>query len=157
GVWIPVNLTVARLHIQPQTLALITARDIRERHETLQQLQKTEAELRHVLTSVSDCLWSAVVDPAGRWTYRLVSPVVERITGRPAAYFLNVNWASIVHREDRSRWESAASRLGKGEPVQQEYRIVRPDGGVRWVRESVSVSRDGEKSVHLDGVISDVS
>src|SRR4051812_15913670 len=88
GLWVPVNLSVARLHIQPRTLALITARDIRERHETLQRLQKTEAELRRVLHSVSDCLYSAVVDPAGRWTYRLVSPVVERITGRPAAFFL---------------------------------------------------------------------
>src|SRR4051812_28221835 len=27
GVWVPVNLTVARLHVEPRTLALITARD----------------------------------------------------------------------------------------------------------------------------------
>ena len=30
GVWVPVNLSIARLHVQPKTLALITARDVRE-------------------------------------------------------------------------------------------------------------------------------
>src|SRR5262245_16137139 len=28
GVWIPVNLTISRLHVKPKTLALITARDV---------------------------------------------------------------------------------------------------------------------------------
>src|SRR5438445_9503418 len=31
GVWVPVNLTVSRLHAEPRTLGLVTARDIRER------------------------------------------------------------------------------------------------------------------------------
>src|SRR4051794_21840502 len=29
GVWLPVNLTISRLHLKPKTLALITARDVR--------------------------------------------------------------------------------------------------------------------------------
>jgi two-component system cell cycle sensor histidine kinase/response regulator CckA len=60
GVWVPVNLTVTRLHMRPKTLGLITARDIRERknfeasllreisdnkrlEERLRQAQKMEA------------------------------------------------------------------------------------------------------------------
>ena len=58
-VWLPVNLTVTRLHVRPKTLALITARDIRAVREAHRQVQQKEAELRRVLTSVSDCLWSA--------------------------------------------------------------------------------------------------
>ena len=64
GVWVPVNLTVTRLHIQPKTLALITARDVRERHEAQARLQEAEGELRRVMASVSDCLWSAASTPA---------------------------------------------------------------------------------------------
>src|SRR5262245_42763902 len=30
GVWSPVNVTITRLHVKPRTLALITARDMRE-------------------------------------------------------------------------------------------------------------------------------
>ena len=68
-VWVPVNITIARLHVQPKTLALITARDVREHREALAQLKAKEAELHRVLTSVSDCLWSAEIDEAGRWAY----------------------------------------------------------------------------------------
>jgi PAS domain S-box-containing protein len=46
GVWVPVNLSVSRLHVKPKTLALITARDIREQRETFQRLKRLEAELR---------------------------------------------------------------------------------------------------------------
>jgi two-component system cell cycle sensor histidine kinase/response regulator CckA len=40
GVWVPVNLTVTRLHARPKTLGLITVRDISER-------KKFEASLLH--------------------------------------------------------------------------------------------------------------
>jgi two-component system cell cycle sensor histidine kinase/response regulator CckA len=46
GVWIPVNLTVTRLHARPATLGLITVRDISEHkrlEEQLRQAQKLEA------------------------------------------------------------------------------------------------------------------
>src|SRR3954463_16777240 len=59
GVWVPVNVTVTRLHLEPRTLALITVRDMREQFESTQRLQRMEAELRRVLAAVSDCLWSA--------------------------------------------------------------------------------------------------
>src|SRR4051794_36948290 len=42
GVWIPVNLTVSRLHVQPRTLALITARDVRAQHEAHARLTNME-------------------------------------------------------------------------------------------------------------------
>ena len=143
GVWLPVNVTVTRLHVRPRTLAMITARDVRERHETLTQLQVAEEELRRVLSSVSDCLWSVDVDDAGQWTYRYMSPVVESITGRPAEHFRGgwQCWQDIVHPEDRSRWKAAVARLVAGEPVQEEYRILRADGEVRWVRDRVTVNR----------------
>src|SRR5262245_45487261 len=48
GVWVPVNVTVTRLHVQPRTLALITARDVREQREAHARLQKMEAEQRRI-------------------------------------------------------------------------------------------------------------
>ena len=76
GVWIPVNLTVNRLHVKPKTLALITARDVREQRKAHEQLKEIESELRRVMESVSDCIWSREIDPlAGSLTgiYRLWS------------------------------------------------------------------------------------
>src|SRR5919204_2972683 len=67
GVWVPVNVTITRLHLQPRTLALITARDMREQHEAHQRLQRMEAEMRRILAAVSDCLWSAEWSAEGKW------------------------------------------------------------------------------------------
>jgi PAS domain S-box-containing protein len=159
GVWVPVSLTVARLHVKPKTLALITARDVREQREALVQLRDKEAELRRVTTSVSDGLWSAEID-GGRWSYRYFSPVVARITGRPPEYFLGGPhlWRGTVHPDDRAQWDRAAARLRAGQPSQQEYRLVWPDGTVRWVRDSVLVSRGADgQPLRLDGVLTDIT
>jgi PAS domain S-box-containing protein len=160
GVWVPVNLTVARLHVQPKTLALITARDVREQREASARVEKAEAELRRVLASVADCVWSAEADPAGGWSYRYISPVVERITGRPPDYFVTglPRWAGIVHADDRPHWERAVARLRGGEPTQQEYRVLWPDGSSRWVHETVAVAREADgRTLRLDGVLADVT
>jgi PAS domain S-box-containing protein len=156
--WVPVNLTISRLHVQPRTLALITARDVREQREAYQRLEDMEAQLRRVLSSVSDCLWSAELDAATNWKYEYLSPVVERITGRPAEFFLPglARWEHILYAEDRPRWQEAIARLRAGKPSQAEYRIVLPDGSCRWVRESVTLT-PGETSHRADGVLTDIT
>src|SRR5262249_4122871 len=87
GVWVPVNITITRLHIQPRTLALMTARDVREQRAAHDRLKKVEAELRRVLASVSDCIWSAEVTGTA-WTFRYLSPVIQKITNETAEHFL---------------------------------------------------------------------
>src|SRR4051794_14317579 len=158
GVWVPVTAPITRLHLQPRTLALITARDMREQYEAHQRVQRMEAELRRVLAAVSDCLWSAEWSAEGKWTYRYLSPVVENLTGRPAAHFLTdlARWHEVIHPDDRASWQAALRRLRAGQASQIDYRVVWPDGSVRWLRESVRVARrpDGQ-SLQLDGVLTD--
>jgi PAS domain S-box-containing protein len=167
-VWIPVNLTVARLHVKPKTLALVTVRDIRERwqgqaelKEANARLREVEVELRRVLASIPDCLWSAELDEAGRVAYGSYSPVVEAITGQPAEFFQAgiQRWWSIIHPEDQRRWEAALLRWRSGQPTQEEYRVIRPDGTCRWVRESVqgSLRSNGRRYIRLDGLIRDIT
>jgi PAS domain S-box-containing protein len=168
GVWIPVNLSIARLHVHPKTLALITARDMREQHETLRRLAEMEAELRRVMASVSDCLWSGECNDlshhskgaGGGWVYRYFSPVVENLTGRAPQVFLGSphQWRSILHPDDLPRWVRALERLRGGQNSQEEYRIIAPDERIRWLRESVRVTRQPNgKTWRLDGVLSDIT
>lgn len=163
--FIPVSLTVTRLNLGAQSLGLITAHDIREQREAYSRLKKVEAEMRRVLTSVSDCLWSARLDGAGLYTYRYFSPVVENITGRTPKYFMDrdgpieeLRWRRIVDPRDLARWEQFAARIRAGASSQEEYRVLRPDGRVCWVRESVRVSQShNHQALVLDGVISDIT
>ncbi len=158
-IWVPVNLTTARLHVKPKTLALITARDIRSQRDAHQRLEEKEAELRRVLSSVSDCLWSAEISRDGTMTYRFLSPVVTRITGRaPETFSHGLDpWRRLVHPEDRPIWDDAIRLLRTGQSSQAEYRVRHADGSVRWVRERVSAAAGPDASWLLDGILDDVT
>ncbi len=160
GVWVPVNLTATRLHGEARPLGLITARDITERRTALARLQQAEQELRRVLSTVSDSLWSVELDASGQSVSAYCSPVIERLTGRPPDFFTGpATWFSIIHPEDRQHVEQNLAQLLAGCPViQDEYRIVWPDGAVRWVRDStVSSPADANGHRRLDGILSDVT
>ncbi|MFO0929919.1 MAG: response regulator [Gemmataceae bacterium] len=160
GVWVPVNVTITRLHLQPRTLALITARDMREQYEAHQRVQRMEAELRRVMNAVSDCLWSAEWAADGTWKYHLLSPVVQNLLGRPPTYFTAdpPKWREVVHPDDRKTWDEARGRMRAGQASQIEYRVVWPDRTVHWVRESVRVSvRRETGTLQLDGVVTDIT
>jgi two-component system sensor histidine kinase/response regulator len=160
GVWIPVNVSIARLHVRPKTLALITARDVREQHDTMRRLTDMEAEMRRVMASVSDCLWSGECNNEQEWKYRYFSPVVESLTGQPPQAFLGEpqRWQRIVHADDVPHWRGAVERLRRGQDSHEEYRIVTADGRTRWLRESVRATAQADgKSWRLDGVLSDIT
>src|SRR5262249_49200885 len=156
-----VSVSISRLHPPDgEALALFTLRDRTEQVAAFRRLQRTEAELRRVLVSVSDCLWSCRIEADGRWRYRYLSPVVERLTGRPVGHFLEDPgaWAAVVDPEDLPRGCAGAARAAGGEAGEIEYRIRRADGTTGWVRESVTVATDEPGGVRmLHGVLTDVS
>ncbi len=159
--WTPVSLTISRLHLPgSEPLALLTFRDRTEQAEAYRRVQRTEAELRRVLVSVSDCLYSYRVDPRGGRRYRYLSPVVERLAGRPVSHFLDdpLRWGELVEPEDRDRWREFALGLPTQAEGELEYRIRRPDGLVRWVRERAATTapEDGP-GVLVHGILSDVT
>jgi PAS domain S-box-containing protein len=159
GRWVPVAVTISPLHFEGgDPLALFALRDRREQVEAQRRVQRTEAELRRVLMSVSDCLWTCRVEPDGRWRYRSLSPVVQRLTGRSVGVYLEDPnaWEAGIDPEDLPRWRAFRAKLAAGQSGELEHRIRRPDGTRVWVRESVLVAPD-EDGLLLHGVVTDVS
>jgi signal transduction histidine kinase/ActR/RegA family two-component response regulator len=159
--WTPVSLTIARLHL-PNTppLALLTFRDRSEQVEAYRRVQRTEIELRRVLVSVSDCLYSYRLDARGQRRYRYLSPVVERLAGRPVSYFLDDpwRWGEVVELEDQPRWREFICGLQPQGSAELEYRIRRPDGALRWVRESIgSAAPEEGTGLLVHGILSDIT
>src|SRR4051812_6259516 len=125
GAWVPVNLTVSRLHVPPRPLGLIIARDDRERRNALNQTRRGGAELRKVLASSPAALWSAEraagPDVTVGWQFRYVSPLLARIAGRPADYFDHpFKWAEVVHPHDREAYRATLRRLLTGQATDVE-------------------------------------
>ena len=88
-----------------------------------------------------------------------VNPAFERVYGISARdlYARPSLWIDAMHPEDRERvlGEIEAQR---GRPMELEYRIVRPDGGIRWIRDVTSPVKDEQgKTILLAGHADDVT
>jgi PAS domain S-box-containing protein len=154
------EVTLSRLEIAGEAHLLALIRDVTEQRRAQEERKRSEGELKSVLASVSDYLWSADIDTQGHMIYRYYSPVVEKITGRPPEFYMPgpERWLSTIHPDDRGRLAAAVGTLITGQlPVlTEEYRIIRPDGAVRWVHDSVQMRRQ-DGSTRVDGVVSDIT
>ncbi len=135
--------------------------DITERKRGEEDSLESAARFQRVLASVSDHIWSAEFDRQGKWTYHYFSPVVEKITGRPPEFYAESpkKWLSTVYPEDKFRLVQAFERLQSGLSAheEEEYRIVLPDGVVRWIRDSATVTQLEQDRFRIDGVVSDIT
>ncbi|MFH1137902.1 MAG: PAS domain S-box protein [Pseudomonadota bacterium] len=91
-----------------------------------------------------------------------ISPAFERLWGVPLANALEnpAICLTMVHPEDRARVSGIinANLADPGERLELEFRIVRPDGGVRWVQDSISGVRDEDgRFIRLAGITRDVT
>jgi PAS domain S-box-containing protein len=66
---------------------------------------------------------------------RFISQAYERIWGRTcdSAYAEPSSWVESIHPEDRAGVIQEFERAGAGGQTQVEYRILRPDGEIRWI------------------------
>ncbi len=109
------------------------ARDITEELAASRGLRASEESLRLLTDNIREVFW--VVDPATSQV-RYVSPAYEVIWGRSCESLRSEprSWIDAVHLEDRARVEESFARQKDG-PTETTYRIVRPDGSERWIRD----------------------
>jgi PAS domain S-box-containing protein len=125
----------------------VTARKTAER-----ALRETEERFRQLADNLEDVFW--IADPAnGRMIY--VSPAYEKLWGRAAGpEYAN---CQAVHPDDRERIRSRFSVSAIESRVDEEYRILRPDGSIRWVRDRALPVRDALGRVRVVGFTEDIT
>jgi two-component system, sensor histidine kinase and response regulator len=139
GVWVPINLTIARLHVQPKVLALLTVRDMRERAQAEKQLQRAVeamAHERHLLHTLMDNLPDSVYFKDRESRFLRINASLARRFGlqRPAEAEgkTDFNYFTKEHAEQSHRDEQEV--ICTGTPlVNKEEKETWPDGSVSWV------------------------
>jgi PAS domain S-box-containing protein len=131
--WVWVDLTVSLVRNAASAPAYLIAviQNIGDRKNAEEALQKSETRFRQIAETIEEVVWSADA-ASGKVLY--ISPAYERVWGRTCAslYENPESFLDSVHPDDRG---CVLAALGKhrGIPFDQEYRIVRPDGAVRWI------------------------
>jgi len=127
-----------------------------ERHASEQDLRESQTHFRQLADNIEEVFWLRT-----RTEMLYVSPAYEDIWGRA---FEDISDSAdghlgLVHPQDMERvrrayyqsWESGAR-------FDEEYRIVRPDGAVRWIHAVAwAFSMDGEAETRQAGYAVDVT
>ena len=131
--------------------------EVGERERAVEELSESELRFRQLAENIDEAFF--LVDPrSGQFLY--ISPAFQAIYGRSCAsiHAAPRSWLDLVHPDDR--WQAMAifSPANARSPFDHEYRIVRPDGAVRWIRvRSFPIPGAGQRIYRIAGVAADVT
>jgi PAS domain S-box-containing protein len=132
--------------------------EMNERRRAEEKLRKSEERFREMAEHISEAFW--LYD----WDKREViytSPAYESIWNRPIEdlYASEDEWNESVHPDDLEYARASFKQIvhtGGGE--KREYRIVRPDGSVRWVSDrGFAIKDENGLVVRIAGIAEDIT
>jgi PAS domain S-box-containing protein len=120
-------------------------------------LRESVERFRQIAENIREAFF--VVDLDTKQTI-YVSPAWAEIWRRPQreAYELPGVWIETLHPDDRARLQASRQLVATGETSTDTFRVVRPDGAVRWVRErTFPVKNDAGQVYRLVGLAEDIT
>ncbi|HMU84989.1 MAG TPA: PAS domain-containing protein, partial [Leptospiraceae bacterium] len=131
--------------------------DITAAKAASEALALAERKFSDLAETIDEVFWMVNKD---KTQMLYVSPAFERIFERTCAslYQNPLEWIECIHPDDRRRvLESAMNQVSSGHYA-EDYRIVRPDGQIRWIRDTgfTRKNRNGEV-IGFAGVARDIT
>ncbi|TCS35181.1 PAS domain S-box-containing protein [Paucimonas lemoignei] len=107
------------------------------------QLRESERRFRQIAENVSDVFW--MFDCKDQQLL-YISPAYERLWQRDKSRLAEqpLDWLEPIHPDDRIRVATAFSRFCESGMFEEEYRLVRPDGQITWIRDRGFPVRDDD-------------
>ncbi len=156
GSELPVVIRVGRLDDGSAIVSIRDARTLIAKRDAEAALAEAEERFRSLVEQIPAVVYA---DDGAVTTY--VNPQIEEILGvTPEEYREDPDlWMRMIHPDDRERvrHETDAFMKGQGEDL-GDYRMIRPDGRIVWVRDRAYAHRDGQGHVVFEhGIMFDVT
>ena len=135
-----------------------TCTNIHEQRRALEALAGSEETLRQITENIREVFWMSDREIQA---ILYISPAYEQIWGRTCRSLIEdpTSWAASIHPQDRERaFAHTLEMQARGESFVHQYRIVRPDGAVRWIQDRGFPVRDEHgQVVRFVGTATDVT
>ncbi|MDO4544756.1 MAG: PAS domain-containing sensor histidine kinase [Bacillota bacterium] len=123
-----------------------------------QELDKTEQRFKIIVENAIDAIFYYTFRPTP--TFQYITPSIEEITGYSPQVFYN-NPKAMLEIVDKDYFQLINSVFYSGPdaafPTSEVFKIERKDGASIWVSMNVSVIREDEKIVAVEGIIRDIT
>jgi PAS domain S-box-containing protein len=122
---LPVNVSVSRIHTEPEPVGLVVARDISDRKQAEEALRQVEARYNSLVASTGVMVWEVGADGA----LVSISPAFETLTGWSSRDWVGRPIEGLFHPDDRERAMQMYERAWHGETLPRyEARVRRKTG-----------------------------
>ena len=149
-------LTVTPLAGDGPNGAVVMHLDVTAQRQAEQSLRISESRFRQMADNISEVFFLQDLD---RSHIYYVSPAYQQIWGRTceSLYADPSSWADSIHPDDRDNaFENFSERNEPG--FDREYRIIRPDGEIRWIHSrGFPILDDAGNPYRTAGIASDVT
>jgi PAS domain S-box-containing protein/diguanylate cyclase (GGDEF)-like protein len=156
-IWVRITTSLIRRAGETPGYFISLIQDISLQKRAEQESREAELRFRQVTENIREVFW--LTDPLKNEVL-YVSPGYEAIWGR-SLQSLSASprqWIDAIHPDDRERVSEAARTRQVTGDYDEEYRIVRPDGSVRWIRDRAFPVRGEDREViRVAGVAEDIT
>jgi len=151
------EMTVAETEWEGESVYVVCVRDIHQRRKAEKALRESEERFRQLTENIAVLFW--LID-AQTQEILYVSPAYEKISGRScqSLYADPNSWIAAIVPEDREMIFTHLPKQRAGELTQIEYRIMRPDGQIRWIEaRTFPIINEEGVIVRIAGIAEDIS
>lgn len=119
-------------------------------------LRQSEEHFRNLLESTSAIPWELDLET---WLFTYVGPQIENVSGfKPEEWYAENFWTDHLHPDDKERSVLFCTEAtARCEDHEFEYRFIKKDGNIIWIRDAVQVVTKDGKPVILRGFMFDIT
>ena len=98
------------------------------------------------VTTFDSCIWEANLS---NHSVCFLTSSSEKIFGISQEQFVKNPsiWHELVHPDDLQNVKNSQQELYSGSPIMHEYRIIRPDGEIRWLMNQTFPKTDDQGQI----------
>ncbi|MGH7562075.1 MAG: PAS domain S-box protein [Gemmatimonadales bacterium] len=143
------------------TAVVLSVADITEQYRAQETVRRSEETLQQITAAMPGVVYQLLSEPAGRVRFTFVSERAPEFLGVSARDILqdpSAVWRTVHPEDRRAMEESLRQAASDKEPWSADFRVLAPDGRVRWLRNVLTaLPTRGQEPTTWCGVMVDVT